>query len=157
MNPNWSLPPSLFQVRGAIGKQFVMKRYGNKTVVTRYPDMSGIVPSTKQKVGRRLFARAVRYAQSIYWKPSLKAEWRRRLRRPRRLFQALMKQYYRQLQQQAERRESRIRKWQRSVAVSSGLFQGALSSHELITPALPHLLQQVKATRKTRVERGALW
>ena len=156
MNPSWSLPPSMFEVRGAIGKQFVMKRYGKKTVVTRYPDMTRIVPTVKQKVRRRLFARVVRYAQSIYWKPELRAEWKRKLRRPRRLFQAMMKQYYRQLQQQAERRESRIRKWQRSVAVSSGLLQGALLSQPLPMPSLAYL-QQVKATRKTRVERGALW
>ena len=112
----------MFQVRGAIGKQFVMKRYGNKTVVTRYPDMSGIVPSTKQKVRRRLFARAVRYAQSIYWKGELKAEWKRKLRRPRRLFQALMKQYYRQLARKREQNEGRIQKWQRNVVAHGDLM-----------------------------------
>ena len=156
MLSGYSLPPSIYKVSGAIGKKYVIKQYKKGQVVTRYPDMSGIVPSTKQKVRRRLFARAVRYAQSIYWKPELRAEWKRKLRRPRRLFQALMKQYYRQLQQQAERRESRILRWQRSVAISSGLLQGALLSQPLPMPSLASL-QQVKATRKTRVERGALW
>ena len=140
MNPTWSLPPSMFQVRGAIGKQFVMKRYGKKTVVTRYPDMTRIVPTVKQKVRRRLFARAVRYAQSIYWKGELKAEWKRRLRRPRRLFQALMKQYYRQLARKREQNEGRILRWSRNVAASRCLIHGALLSHEVVIPSLPHLL-----------------
>jgi len=148
MNPTWSLPPSLFEVRGAIGKQFVMKRYGKKTVVTKYTDMSGIVPTVKQKVRRRLFARAVRYAQSIYWKPEMKAEWKRRLRRPRRLFQGLMKQYYRQLRQKEERRESRILKWSRSVAASKGLFHGALLCQPLPMTPVAYLQQRVKAIRE---------
>ena len=118
MLSSYSLPPSLFKVSGAIGKKYVIKQYRNKQVVTRYPDMSRIVPTTKQKVRRRLFARAVRYAQSIYWKGELKAQWRRRLRRPRRLFQALMKQYYRQLARKREQNESRILRWQRNVRAS---------------------------------------
>jgi hypothetical protein len=72
MLSGYSLPPSIYKVSGAIGKKYVIKQYKKGQVVTRYPDMSGIVPSTKQKVRRRLFARAVRYAQSIYWKPELK-------------------------------------------------------------------------------------
>jgi site-specific recombinase XerD len=108
----------MFKVSGAIGKKYVIKQYRNKQVVTRYPDMSRIVPTQKQKVRRRLFARAVRYAQSIYWKPELKAEWKRKLRRPKRLFQALMKQYYRQLARKREQAERRILRWQRNVAVS---------------------------------------
>jgi len=136
MLSGYSLPPSIYKVSGAIGKKYVIKQYKKGQVVTRYPDMSGIVPTTKQKVRRRLFARAVRYAQAIYWNPELKAEWKRKLRRPRRLFQALMKQYYRQLRQKQERRESRILKWQRNVAVSRGLFQGALLSHLLPVPPL---------------------
>ena len=118
MLSSYSLPPSLFKVSGAIGKKYVIKQYRNKQVVTRYPDMSRIVPTTKQKVRRRLFARAVRYAQSIYGKPELKAEWRRRLRRPKRLFQALMKQYYRQLSRKREQAESRLLQWQRNVRAS---------------------------------------
>jgi macrodomain Ter protein organizer (MatP/YcbG family) len=118
MLSSYSLPPTLFKVSGAIGKKYVIKQYKKGQVVTRYPDMSRIVPTARQKVRRRLFARAVRYAQSIYWKEELKAEWKRKLRRPKRLFQALMKQYYRQLSRKREQAESRILKWQRNVAVS---------------------------------------
>jgi hypothetical protein len=148
MLSGYSLPPSIYKVSGAIGKKYVIKQYKKGQVVTRYPDMSGIVPSTKQKVRRRLFARAVRYAQSIYWKPELKAEWKRKLRRPRRLFQALMKQYYRQLRQKEERRESRIWKWSQSVAASRGLFHGALLCQPLPMTPLAYFQQRVKATRE---------
>ena len=34
---------------GQIGQQVVFKRYGKKTVVSRYPDMSKVKPSKKQK------------------------------------------------------------------------------------------------------------
>jgi hypothetical protein len=91
--------------------------------------MSRIVPSQKQKVRRRLFARAVRYAQSIYWKPELQAEWRRRLRRPKRLFQALMKQYYKKLRQKEERAEGRIRLWARSVEANKYRLQFKLFAY----------------------------
>ena len=41
------------KMRGQIGKQIVVKQYGNKTVITKYPDMSGIKPSKLQKVKRK--------------------------------------------------------------------------------------------------------
>jgi len=46
----------LNQLRGQIGKQLVIKQYGNKTVVTRYPEMSRIKPSVLQTKRRQVFA-----------------------------------------------------------------------------------------------------
>ena len=40
---------------GAIGKEIVFKRYTDKTVVTKYPDMKNIVPSAAQKIQRKKF------------------------------------------------------------------------------------------------------
>ena len=34
---------------GAIGKELVFKRYADKTVVTKYPNMKNIMPSAAQK------------------------------------------------------------------------------------------------------------
>ena len=153
MNPNWSLPPSLFKVSGAIGKQFVVKWYGSrKMVVTKYPDMTHIVPTTKQKIRRRLFARAVLYAQRIYRNPELKAEWKRKLRKPKRLFQALMKQYYKQIREREEKAERRIRIWQRSVEGNRGLLQRALFRNPAPFLTLQHLEKQVKETRELLME-----
>ena len=81
-------------IRGAIGKRFVIKHYKYGVVKTKYPDMSRIIPSEAQKMRRRLFKRAVVYAQKVFANPILKEEKRRMLRRPRRLFQALMKEWF---------------------------------------------------------------
>ncbi|MER3472106.1 MAG: hypothetical protein C4330_12505 [Chitinophagaceae bacterium] len=89
------LPLHLRMIRGSIGKKYCVKHYkGGKVVVTKYPDMKGIIASEKQKAGRRLFKRAVLYAQKVYSHSALKEEKRRRLRRPKGLFQALMKEWF---------------------------------------------------------------
>ena len=53
------------KISGQLGKQLVFKQYGDKTVVTTYPDMSHVKPSIKQKANRSLFKEAVAYAQKI--------------------------------------------------------------------------------------------
>ncbi len=63
---------------GALNQLVVFKRYGNKTVVTRYPNMSGIKPSTEQKKQRGLFAEAVAYAKIINDNPELKAQYKKK-------------------------------------------------------------------------------
>ena len=51
-------------IRGAVWKLFVVKHYkGGKIVVTKFPDMQGIVPSGKQRVRRDLFREAVLYGR----------------------------------------------------------------------------------------------
>jgi hypothetical protein len=40
---------------GAIGKQIVVKQYGDKTVISKYPDMSGVKASPNQKKRRSVF------------------------------------------------------------------------------------------------------
>jgi hypothetical protein len=57
----------LEHLRGHIGKQLVFKRYGDKTIVTRYPDMSRVKRSRLQKEGTNQFKEAVAYAQSILY------------------------------------------------------------------------------------------
>jgi len=63
----------LHRMRGAIGKQIVVKQYGNKTVITAYPDMSNVKPSKLQKLKRKKFAAAIEYARSIIRDPVKKA------------------------------------------------------------------------------------
>jgi hemoglobin-like flavoprotein len=60
---------------GQIGKQIVFKRYANKTVVTKYPDMTNIKPSAAQIAKRIRFAAAVQYARNINNNPELKATY----------------------------------------------------------------------------------
>jgi len=50
---------------GAIGKDLVLRTKNNETYSGKYPDMSGIVPSKNQARGRKRFAEAVKFAQSV--------------------------------------------------------------------------------------------
>ena len=105
-------------ITGAIGKEFVVKHYGSQVVVTRYPNMKGIKPSRKQKQRRSLFKKAVLYAQSIYANPVLKEEKRKMLRRPKRLFQALMKQWFKRYEERKAKCQQRISVWQKNYAMN---------------------------------------
>ena len=60
---------------GAIGKEIVFKRYTDKTVVTKYPDMKNIVPSDAQKIQRKKFKRANTFAKSINNDPVKRAAY----------------------------------------------------------------------------------
>ena len=109
-------------IRGAIGKRFVIKHYKYGIVKTRYPDMSRIVPSEAQRMRRRLFKRAVAYAQKVYANPVLKEEKRRMLRRPKRLFQALMKDWFRQQKEKLFLNERRINRWRNNLSQSKTVY-----------------------------------
>ncbi|MCU7550923.1 hypothetical protein OCK74_17515 [Chitinophagaceae bacterium LB-8] len=90
-------------IRGSIGKCFVVKHYrANKKkkwkkriIVTRYPDMSGIVASEKQRVRRDLFKEAVVYAQWILSDAERKETFRKTLPRKKRkhVYQAAIRLY----------------------------------------------------------------
>ena len=64
---------------GTIGKQIVLKNYQGKTVVTAYPDMTGVVRTVKQKGNNSLFKKAVRYAQAIIRNHKTKAAYAMKL------------------------------------------------------------------------------
>jgi hypothetical protein len=83
----------LHTLRGAIGKQIVVKQYGNKTVITAYPDMSRVKPSKLQKQKRKQFAAAIKYAQSIIDDPSKKAAYAKKLKKGARVYNAAIKEF----------------------------------------------------------------
>ncbi|MCU7548581.1 hypothetical protein OCK74_05605 [Chitinophagaceae bacterium LB-8] len=90
-------------LRGSIGKCFVVKHYrANKkkkwkkrTIVTRYPDMSGVVASEQQRECRNLFKEAVVYAQWILSDAERKEAFRKTLPRKKRkhVYQAAIRLY----------------------------------------------------------------
>jgi len=49
--------------------------------MTKFPDMSGIIASVRQRRCRNLFAKAVEYAKSVIADPELKAAWQKKIRR----------------------------------------------------------------------------
>lgn len=87
----------LHQLSGQIGKQVVVKRYGRKTVVSAYPDMSNVKPSKLQKNKRNLFAEAVAYAQGIVHDPVKKAAYAKGLKKGERVYQVAIKDYLRKV------------------------------------------------------------
>ena len=80
---------------GAINKQLVFKKYSDKTVASKYPDMSKVVPTQKQLEAKELFAEAVAYARSVLKDPELKAAFQATLRPGTRVYGAAIKQYMR--------------------------------------------------------------
>jgi hypothetical protein len=84
----------LRKMRGQIGKQFVVKQYGNKTVITAYPDMSNVKPSKAQKANRKEFAKAVAYAQSILHDPVKKKAYAAKLPKGASVYHAAMKEFW---------------------------------------------------------------
>ena len=62
----------------ASGKQFILKSRMGSTFITKYPDMSNVVPSTAQLQEKSRFADAVKYARSIVNDPVLKATYKAR-------------------------------------------------------------------------------
>jgi hypothetical protein len=83
----------LDHVRGQIGKQIVVKRYGKKTVITAYPDMSRIKPSSLQKQKRKVFAEAVKYAQKINRDPEKKALYKKKIKKGQTIYHYAIKEY----------------------------------------------------------------
>ncbi len=112
------LPFIYRMIRGAIGKRFVIKHYAYGVVIARYPNMKSIIPSEAQKLRRRLFKKAVLYAQSIYAKPAVKEEKRRLMRRPKRFFQALMKEWFRKKEERKYWNERRLKTWKQNLALT---------------------------------------
>jgi hypothetical protein len=85
--------PLLIGLRGSIGKQIVFKNYGHCTVVTKYPDMSRVIRTPLQKGKNRIFARAVRYAQSILQDPEKLQNYKSTLKPGERVYNAAIREY----------------------------------------------------------------
>ena len=80
---------------GSIGKELVFKRYHDKTVVTRMPDMSKRVLSEKQKEANERMRLANIYAKAWYKIEEERIRARIRLKLPahKSLFHAMVKEY----------------------------------------------------------------
>jgi hypothetical protein len=87
------LPLSLKLIRGAIGKEFVIKHYKDGAVKTKYPYMSEIVASAQQKRCRNLFKEAVAYAKEVIADRERKNRWQKKLRKSNGVYNAAIKEY----------------------------------------------------------------
>ena len=83
----------LENISGTLGKQLVFKQYKDKTVVTRYPDMSKVKPSKAQKEKRSVFAEAVAYARDINRNPVKKAKYAKKVQPGESVYHFALKEY----------------------------------------------------------------
>jgi hypothetical protein len=72
-NPLWT---SSKGIRGTVLKQIVFKQYGDQTIVTKYPDMSNIIPTELQLKEKVKFADAILFAKDIINDPIKKAAYK---------------------------------------------------------------------------------
>ena len=78
---------------GQLNQQLVLKTYGGKTFVSRYPDMSKVKFTESQKAEQGLFADAIAYARSITSDPEKKAAFQASLEPGRRVYNAAISAY----------------------------------------------------------------
>ena len=87
--------PFVQNASGSIGKEIIFKRYYDKTVISKMPDMSGRILSVKQIESNERLRMANLYAKFIYKTEEGKLQARIRLKLPahKSLFHALVKEY----------------------------------------------------------------
>ena len=92
-------------IRGAVGHDFVIKHYKYGVVKTKFPDMTRIIASARQRKCRNLFKEAVDYANKIYADPVKKKEWWAKARNKGHVFNYIIKQYMLAAKEAAEKRQ----------------------------------------------------
>src|ERR1035437_4102866 len=104
-----TMPLHFGWIRGHVGKIFIVKHYGNRKVMTKFPDMSKVIASKGQRECRDLFKDAVAFAKVAIATPATKLLWKKRLKVPlHRVFNAIIKLYMKTAKQ-GIRVESEIR------------------------------------------------
>ncbi len=71
------LNPLLGKVQGAIGG-IILKRYGDRTVASKYPDMSRVKSSPLQLAQQERMKWAIYYYRHVLGDPTLKARYEKR-------------------------------------------------------------------------------
>lgn len=84
---------SPIKLSGRLGEQLVFKNYGDKVVVTRYPDMSRVKTSVIQKHYRSVFKEAVAYAKKIARAPALKQAYLSKIKKNESVYHYAIKEY----------------------------------------------------------------
>lgn len=92
----------LKKMSGHIGKQFVIKQYGDKTIISSYPDMSNRKLSPKQVEMTKKMTDANAYARQILSDETKRNAAQLRLNVTRnRLYTALIRDYFQKLKLEA--------------------------------------------------------
>lgn len=80
-------------LRGKIGKQFIVKQYGDKIVITNYPRKSKKKPSLLQKKQRTKFLEAVAYAKAAIADPEKSARYNKTKRKDQTTYHAALSDF----------------------------------------------------------------
>lgn len=90
-----------FKLSGQLNKEVVFKQYGDKTIVSKYPDMSKRVLTPKQLHAQEIMMEANYKAKYIMADEELSREAQARLNVTRnKLYTALVKEYFSAAKQQ---------------------------------------------------------
>lgn len=95
--PKHSLLASL---SGGLGKEIVFKQYRDKTVVSKYPDMSRIKPTELQKQQRKLMKEANAYASKVKRDPRLRAAYEKKLKPGESVFHKAKQDFFKQVKKE---------------------------------------------------------
>lgn len=80
--------------RGHMGKQFVYRKHGENTLMTRMPDFNENLQPTEAQVGiRELFAEAAAYAKGAITDPELKKEYQKKAKPGRTAYNIAFRDY----------------------------------------------------------------
>lgn len=94
----------LKNLSGHIGKQIVIRQYGDKTVMSKYPDMSKRKLSVKQKRVNKTMEDANDEAHSIMADDTLRNEAQLRLNvTSNKLYTALISEYFKKVREAGEK------------------------------------------------------
>ncbi len=76
-----------------ISGEIIIKQYGERSIISKFPDMSNIVPSISQKQKRNKFAEGVAYAKTINNSAVLRADFLKRTGEVRSVYQSALKEF----------------------------------------------------------------
>lgn len=123
--------PLVKNARGAVGKDGVYKIVNGKTLLTKYPDRSGVNLTISQESCQNIFKKAVAYAKSIMADETLKRDWEKMIRnnkstRGTTVYHAAIQQYMKQNSPKAREKEvkSLLEKWQAAYPLSARQVRG---------------------------------
>lgn len=83
-------------ISGAIGKEIVIKQYKDKTVISKFPDMSSVKASKRQKAQRDLIVEANAYARRIKNDPLLRVKYEKKVRKGESVYHYAIREFFEQ-------------------------------------------------------------
>lgn len=89
--------PAVTNFSGQLGKQFVVKQYKNKIVISAYPNIKKKKPTALASLYQSRFNDAVKYTRTILQNPELKAEYAAKLEPGQRVCDYVMSAYLKQI------------------------------------------------------------